>query len=143
MNFKVAFVVLPGTDDAVVFSAKTLREKLQIDFIRLFEEKTSTAQVDVSLAPSSAEQANSVSASTDSSLWLMSGPIVTLTGMKMAQVEAGLQESPDEFRGTLLSCGPTIFMTIGELMQFLKGVKWMHLSLPTMAEVVVPLHELM
>ena len=69
--------------------------------------------MDVSLAPSSAEQVNSAGTSTGSSLRLMSGPMVTLAGMETARVEAGLQELPDEFRETLLSRGPTMFMEVG------------------------------
>ena len=35
-------------------------------------------------------------------------------GMEMARVEADLQEPPDQFRETLLSRGPTMFMKVGE-----------------------------
>ena len=97
VSFRVASVVFPGTDDIVVIGAETLREKLHIDVMRSLEAKSSTAHVDVSLAPSSAEQSNSAGTSVGSSPRLLSGPTVTLTGMKTAQVEADLHESRDTF----------------------------------------------
>ena len=107
-------MVLPGTDDVVVIGAKTMREKLHIDVMRSLEKKASTTQVDVSLAPNSAEHASSVNISAGRSLRLMSGPTVTLAGMETARVEAGLQEPPDEVRDTLLSRGPTVFLEVRE-----------------------------
>jgi len=69
--------------------------------------------VDVSLALSAAH-ASSAGISVGSSLWLMSGSIVMLSGMQTARVEAGLQEPPDEFREMLLSRSPTMFMKVRE-----------------------------
>ena len=85
--------------------------------MRSLESKASTAQLDVSLAPSSAEHASSAGISAGRSLWLMSGPTVTLAGMEKARVEVGLQEPPNEFRETLLSRGSTMFMEVGEEIQ--------------------------
>ena len=105
LSFRVAFEVLPGTDDVVVICVKTLQEKLYTDAMRSLEAKASTTQVDVSLAPNSAEHASSANICAGRSLRLKSGPTVTLAGMETARVEAGLQEPPDELRKTLLSRG--------------------------------------
>ena len=114
VSFRVAFVLLPGTDDVVMIGAKTMREKLYINVMRLLETKDSTTQVDFSPVPNSTEHASSANISARRSLRLRSGPMVTLVGMETARVEAGLQEPPDEFRETLLSRGPTMFMEVRE-----------------------------
>ena len=92
-------MVLPGTDD-VVIGTKTLREKLHIDVMQSLEAKALTAQVGVSFASSFAAHASGAGISVGSSLRLMSGPTVTLTGMETARVEADLQEQLDKLSGT-------------------------------------------
>ena len=109
LSFRVAFVVLPGSDDVLIIGSKTLREKLHIDVVQAFNERVS-AVGEVFAAVDPASHADVAT----SSVRRVSGPGLTLQGMLQAQVEANLPEPPDEFCEALVSRGPAMFMEAGE-----------------------------
>ena len=41
ISFRVAFVILPGSDDVMIIGSKTLRESLDIDIVQAFHQRES------------------------------------------------------------------------------------------------------
>ena len=109
ISFRVAFVILPGSDDVMIIGSKTLRESLDIDIVQAFHQRVSQVG-ELFAAPGSAVRADE----TVSSVRRLSGPGLTLKGMLQAQVEDALSDPPDKFCETLVSHGPAMFMEAGE-----------------------------
>ena len=109
ISFRVAFVILPGSDDVMIIGSKTLRESLDIDIVQAFHQRVSQVG-ELFAAPGAAVRADE----TVSSVRRLSGPGLTLKGMLQAQVEDALPDPPDEFCETLVSHGPAMFMEAGE-----------------------------
>ena len=109
ISFRVAFVILPGSDDVMIIGSKTLRESLDIDIVQAFHQRVSQVG-ELFAAPGSAARADE----TVSSVRRLSGPGLTLKGMLQAQVEDALPDPPDEFCETLVSHGSAMFMEAGE-----------------------------
>ena len=105
ISFRVAFIILPGSDDVMIIGSKTLRESLNIDIVQAFHQRVSQVG-ELFAAPDSAACADE----TVSSVRRLSGPGLTLKGMLQAQVEDALPDAPDEFCETLVSHGPSTFM---------------------------------
>ena len=53
ISFRVAFVILPGSDDIMIIGPKTLRESLDIEIVRVFHQRVSEV-VNLFAAPGSA-----------------------------------------------------------------------------------------
>ena len=109
INFRVAFVFLPGSDDVMIIGSKTLRESLDIDIVQAFHQRVSKVG-ELFTTPDSAACAED----TVSSMRVVSGPGLTLQGMLQAQAEDALPDPPDEFCETPVSHGLTMFMEAGE-----------------------------
>ena len=109
ISFRVAFVILPGSDDVMIIGSKTLRESLDIDIVQAFHQRVSQVG-ELFAAPGSAVCADE----TVSSVRRLSGPGLTLKGMLQAQVEDALPDPPDKFCETLVSHGPAMFMEAGD-----------------------------
>ena len=109
INSRVAFVILPDSDDVMIIGSKTLRESLDIDIVQAFHQRVSEVG-EVFTAPDSAARAEE----TVNSARRVSGPGLTLQGMLQAQAEDALPDSPDEFCETLVSHGPAMLMEAGE-----------------------------
>ena len=82
IGFRVAFVILPGSDDVMTIISKTLRESLDIDIVQAFHQRVSQIG-ELFAAPDSAVRADE----TVSSVRRLSGPGLTLKGMLQAQAE--------------------------------------------------------
>ena len=109
ISFRVAFVILPGSDDVMKIGLKTLRERLDIDIVQAFHQRVSQVG-ELFATPDSAVRADE----TVSSVRMLSGPGLTLKGMLQAQVEGALPGPSDEFCETLVAHGPAMFMEAGE-----------------------------
>ena len=105
MSLKVAFVILPGSDDVMIIGSKTLRESLAIDIVQAFHQRVSEVD-ELFTAPDSAARAEE----TIGSVSRVSGLRLTLQGMLQAQAEGVLLDPQGEFCQTLLSHGPAMFM---------------------------------
>ena len=92
ISFRVAFVILPGSDDVIIIGSKTLRESLDIDMMQAFHQRV--LEVGELLAvPDSAARADE----TVCSLRRVSGSGLTLQGMLQAQAKDALPDPPDKF----------------------------------------------
>ena len=109
ISFRVAFVILPGSDDVMIIGSKMLRESLDIDIVQAFHQRLSQVG-ELFAAPDSAVRADE----TVSSVRRLSGPGLTLKGMLQAQVEDAFPDPPGEFCETLVSHGLAMFMEAGE-----------------------------
>ena len=116
ISFRVAFVILPGSDDVMIIGSKTLRESLDIDIVQAFHQRVSQVG-ELFAAPGSAVRAHE----TVSSVRRLSGPGLTLKGMLQAQVEDALPDSPDKFYETLVSHGPACLWRPGK--RWLQGAR--------------------
>ena len=108
ISFRVAFVILPGSDDVMIIGSKTLRESLDIDIVKAFDQRVSEVGK-LFTAPDSTARAEE----TVSSVRRVSGPGLTLQEMLQAQAEDALLDPPDELRETLVLHGPAMFMETG------------------------------
>ena len=109
ISFRVAFVILPGSDDVMIIGSKTFRERLDIDIVQAFHQRVSEVG-ELFTAPDSAARAEE----TVNLMRRVSGPGLTLQGMLQAQAEDALLDPPDEFCETLVSHGPAMYMGAGE-----------------------------
>ena len=109
ISFRVAFVILLGSDDVMIIGSKTLRESLDIDIVQALHPRVSEVS-ELFSALESATCADEVV----SLLRRVSGPGLTLQGMWQAQVEDVLPDPPNEPCETLVSHGPAIFMEAGK-----------------------------
>ena len=73
ISFRVAFVILPGSDDVMIIGSKTLRESLDIDIVQAFHQRVSQVG-ELFAAPGSAVCADE----TVRSVKRLSGPWVDL-----------------------------------------------------------------
>ena len=85
ISFRVAFVILPGSDVVMIIGSKTLRESLDIDIVQDFHQWVSEVG-ELFAAPDSADHADAIAGS----LRRVPGPGLTLQGMLQAQVEDAL-----------------------------------------------------
>ena len=92
ISFRVAFVILPGSDVVMMTDSKTLRKSLDIDIVQAFYQRVSKVG-EFFAAPNSAARADK----TVSSVRRVSGPGSTFLGMLQAQAEDALPDSPDDF----------------------------------------------
>ena len=109
ISFRVAFVVLPGSDDVMIIGSKTLHDSLDIDIVQAFHQGVSQVG-ELFATPGSPVHADA----TVCSVRRLFGPGLTLKGMLQAQVEDALPDPPNEFCETLVSHGPAMFMEAGE-----------------------------
>ena len=109
ISFRVAFVILPGSNDVMITGSKTLRESLDIDIMQAFHQRV-LGVGELFTAPGSAVRADK----TVRSVSRLSGPGLTLKGMLQAQAEDALPDPPDDFCETFVSHGLAMFMEAGE-----------------------------
>ena len=109
ISFRVAFVILPGSNDIMIIGSKALRESLDTDIVQAFHLWVSEVG-EMFTATGSAARAEE----TVSSVRRVSGPGSTLQGLLPAQAGDALPDPPDEFCETLVLHGPTMFMEAGE-----------------------------
>ena len=109
IRFRVAFVILPGSDDVMIIGAKTLRESLDTDIVQAFHQWVPEVG-ELFAASGSAARADE----TVSLVRRVSGPGLTLQGMLQAQAENALSDPRDEFCETLVSHRPAMFMEAGD-----------------------------
>ena len=112
ISFRVAFVILPGSDDVMIIGSKTLRESLDIEIVQAFRQRISEVGelfAALDFAARAYETVNLLRRR-------VSGPGLSLQGMLQTQAEDALPDPPDEFCDTLVSDGPAIFMDAGEEM---------------------------
>ena len=69
ISFRVAFVILPGSDDVMIIGSQTLRESLDVDIVKAFHQRVSKVD-ELFAAPDSAAHADEAV----SSLRRVSGP---------------------------------------------------------------------
>ena len=69
IRFRVAFVILPGSDDVMIIGSKTLRESLDLNIVQTFHQRISEVG-ELFAAPDSAARADE----NTSSLRRVSGP---------------------------------------------------------------------
>ena len=79
INFRVAFVILPGSDDVMIIDSKTVRESLDIDIVQAFHQRLSEVGEVFAASDPAARPDETVS-----SLRRVSGPGSTLQGMLQA-----------------------------------------------------------